>query len=152
LIEVEVQVVLSKVELINGSHVRKFYQLELERNSINFLSMSWTIVHPISENSPLHGCTEQELKESDAEFMILVKGFDDTFAQTIHARSSYKDYEIEWGAKFKSTYDRGKNGKTVVDLSTLGAYEKVPLPVTPVSQEATPTESTLFNPAVQNQE
>jgi inward rectifier potassium channel len=84
--------------------------------------------------------------------MILVKGFDDTFAQTIHSRTSYKHFEIEWGAKFKSTYDRGKNGKTVIDLSTLGAYEKVPLPVLVVNEEEVETEATLINSEVQKQE
>ncbi len=152
LIEVEVQFMLSRIEMENGNPRRKFYQMEVERSSINFLSMSWTIVHPITDNSPLYGCTEQQLKESDAEFMILIKGFDDTFAQTIHSRTSYKHFEIEWGAKFKSTYDRGKNGKTVIDLSTLGAYEKVPLPVAVVHQEEEETETPLVNAEVRKQE
>jgi len=43
----------------------KFYQLPLERNRIDSLPMNWTIVHPIDENSPLYGFTEEDLRTTD---------------------------------------------------------------------------------------
>ncbi|MES2731103.1 MAG: ion channel [Bacteroidota bacterium] len=128
LIEVEVQFMLSWIETENGASVRKFYELALERNKVSFLWASWTVVHPIDEKSPLFGFTEADMAETDAEFMIIIKGFDDTYFQNVYVRTSYKFYEIMWGAKFISTYGRSEKGSTVVDLSTLGRYEKVDLP------------------------
>jgi inward rectifier potassium channel len=40
--------------------------------------------------------SEKDMKDVDAEFFILLKGFDDTFAQIVHSRSSYKYDEIIW--------------------------------------------------------
>jgi inward rectifier potassium channel len=130
LIEMEVQIVLSRIEEEEpGQRIRKFYQLPLERDKINFLSLSWTIVHPMDETSPLYGCTEADLKNGEVEFMVLIKGFDDTYFQNIYVRSSYKYHEMVWGARFIHTYDRSASGKTVLNLSTLGACERAELPV-----------------------
>jgi inward rectifier potassium channel len=131
LVEVEIQLMLSWIEDQSGARVRKFYQLPLERNKVNFLATSWTIVHPIDERSPLYGLTEAGLRAADTECMVMVKGFDDTYFQTIYVRSSYKYHEITWGARFVSTYERSKNGSTVVDLSTLGVFEPAALPPLP---------------------
>jgi inward rectifier potassium channel len=130
LIDVDVQVVLSKVEMTSGSPMRKFYVLDLERKTINFLSLSWTIVHPINENSPFYGLSRRDLEDSDAEFMILIKAFDDTFSQTVHARSSYKHQEIIWGARFVPMFTSGKKGKTDLHLNLLDQYAPAELPVT----------------------
>jgi inward rectifier potassium channel len=36
----------------DGKMVNKFYSLDLELEKINALSLSWTLVHPITEESP----------------------------------------------------------------------------------------------------
>src|SRR6185437_11115002 len=80
-------------------------ELRLERSRVTFFPLSWTVVHPIDEASPLHGVTHEELTAKDAEFMILITGIDETFSQTVHARSSYKPDEIVYGHKFVSVYN-----------------------------------------------
>ena len=69
-------------------------QLDLERKRVVFFPLSWTIVHPIDEKSPMFGMTAQELAERDAEFLVLLSGIDETFSQLVHARTSYKPAEI----------------------------------------------------------
>ena len=66
-----------------------FPVLSLERERIAFFPLSWTIVHPIGADSPLAGLTAEDLAETDAEFLILLTGIDDTFAQTVHGRHFY---------------------------------------------------------------
>ena len=41
----------------NGKLTNKFYSLELELEKINALTLSWTLVHPITESSPLYQFT-----------------------------------------------------------------------------------------------
>lgn len=100
LLEVEAQVILSY--LLPNEDRRRFDQLPLEREKLNFLPLSWTVVHPIDEDSPLYGKNEQDLKTYDAEFIILVKAFDETFSQTIYSRCSYRFHELIWGVNFES--------------------------------------------------
>lgn len=130
LINVEAELLLTLNVEENGKTTRKFYRLDLERKLINFLSLSWTIVHPINENSPLYGMNEQDLIKSDAEFIVLLHGFDDTFEQTVHSRHSYKPSEIVWGAKFDMMYEPTPDNKaTQLHLDKINSYHKVELPV-----------------------
>ena len=106
LIEVQIQVILTKLEQVNGTSIRKFYDLDLERQRVVFFTLSWTVVHPIDPSSPIWGLTKKDLVDADAEVLILLTGTDETLSQTVHSRSSYKADEIVWGAKFANMFLR----------------------------------------------
>jgi inward rectifier potassium channel len=89
LIEVQAKVMFARFEDAGGRAVRRFYPLALERDSVTFFPLTWTIVHPIDESSPLRGLTRTELRACDGEFLVLLAGVEETFAQRVHARSSY---------------------------------------------------------------
>lgn len=125
LIEVNMNLTLSRFEMEDGRRVRRFYRLPLERTAVTFFPLSWTVVHPIDELSPLFGVNPSELNESDAEFLILVTAIDETFFQTVHARSSYKFSEVVWSAKFSNIF-RSVNGRLIVDLHRIHDIEHVP--------------------------
>ena len=124
LIEIEVSVTCSMLK--PNSEIRDFYFLDLERNKVNFLPMTWTIVHPITPASPLHNRTEKDLLEKSAEFIVLMKAFDETFSQTVYSRSSYKANEIKWGEKFVYVMEQDENG-TSVDVGRIDESEKAVL-------------------------
>jgi inward rectifier potassium channel len=127
LIEVEVDLTMSYYE--KEAKNRSFIRLELERNKINLFPTSWTIVHPINENSPFVGLTENDFHELKVELFILLKAFDDTFSQTIYSRSSYHAPEIKVGKKFIPMFKVLENGKTQLDLRLINAMETVELPL-----------------------
>jgi inward rectifier potassium channel len=121
LIEVGASVSLSLRDPDSGA--RSFANLTLERSKINLFPSNWTIVHPIDPASPLAGMTEAALIAADAEFIVLVKAFDETFAQTVFSRSSYKAGEVLWGRRFKPMAGVAEAGMAVVDLDLLDALE-----------------------------
>lgn len=128
IIELSTRVLLSKFENVDGNRVRKYYILNLERAKVVFFPLAWTIVHPIDDKSPLYGCTQQELAASDAEFLILFTGIDETFSQTVHARSSYRADEIVWGAKFSNPYIQDDDGHILgVDMNRFHTFERIEL-------------------------
>lgn len=111
LLEVEATLTLSLKK--QGSDLRDFYQLELERPKIVFFPSVWTIVHPINKESPLYALNEEDVLEKDAEFIVMIKAFDESFSQTVYSRSSYKANEIEWGVKFSSAIKQREQGITI---------------------------------------
>jgi inward rectifier potassium channel len=117
LIEVEATVSLSFQDL--ASNTRRFMLLPLERSKIHLFPSSWTVVHPIDETSPLLGMTEADLRRAKAEFIVLIKAFDDTFSQTIYARTSYTAEEVHWGTRFKPVHAVGPDGVTELDVRDL---------------------------------
>jgi inward rectifier potassium channel len=128
LIELNATLLLMTVESTHGRIQRRYTLLELERTQVLFFALPWTIVHPIDEKSPLYGKTAEDLAQLQAEVMIVMKGFDDTFSQTVHARYSYRYDEIVWGAKFASTFDVDPDGELRVWMNKVGTLEPAPLP------------------------
>lgn len=123
LVDLHIRVLFSRLETVRGRRIRTFDELELERKQVVFFPLHWTIVHPIDEQSPLAQYTETKLRNADAEFLILLTAFDETFSQTVHARSSYKFDEVIWGAKFRSMLDGVDSGRLSVDLRNLHAFD-----------------------------
>jgi inward rectifier potassium channel len=123
IIELEAKVLYSRIE---GTS-RKYDLLELERTKVMFFPLSWTVVHPIDEESPLWELTHQDLVQRDAEFMVLLSGVDETFSQIVHARSSYKPEEIKFGERFMNIYNPvTPEGRVSIDVRKLGMTEPAP--------------------------
>jgi inward rectifier potassium channel len=129
LIELEAKVLYSRTRDRGGRHMREFHELGLERRSVVFFPLTWTVVHPIDETSPLQGVTPEQLVAEDAEFLVLLQGTDETFAQRVHARSSYKPDEIVWHARFTDAFQLpGPDGMLAVDVGRLHEFERLVAP------------------------
>jgi inward rectifier potassium channel len=126
LMELDADLMLMTVEVgPDGKFKRNFQELALERDHLFFLALSWTLVHPINETSPLWGKTEEDLRAMQAEIMILIKGFDDSFSQVVHTRYSYRWDEVRWSARFLPAFDVAPEGHMILDLSKMSHTAEV---------------------------
>lgn len=123
LMEVEARLLLMTVVMQGGKPTRKYDLLELDLPSVYFLPLTWTIVHPIKTGSPLLGRTPEDLAAVQSEILVLIKGYDDTFRQTVHARYSYRHNEIVWGRRFTPAFHIDEGGDMVVDLLKINDME-----------------------------
>jgi inward rectifier potassium channel len=125
IIQLEAQVLLSAMENDGrGGLVRRYKLLPLERNKVTFFPLAWTIVHPIDQASPLAGKTSADLVQAEAEVLVLLSGIDETFAQTVHARSSYRAEDIIWNRRFRSIFVQEQGESLSVDISRLHEIEE----------------------------
>jgi inward rectifier potassium channel len=125
LIELRASVILMIVDSSSGSPTRQYLALTLERDNVYFFPLTWTLVHPIDEASPFYGKTATDLERLQAEVLILIKGFDDTFSQNVNARYSYRYDEIEWEAKFSPAFHIDDRGEMVLDVDRVGSFAKL---------------------------
>jgi inward rectifier potassium channel len=126
--EAEVKVNLAMQIEENGKMVNRFFNLDLEISKINSLALSWTIVHPINDKSPLHNFNYTDLVNAKIEALVFVKAFDEVFSNTVMQRFSYIAPEVVWGAKFRMMYHADeKKGATILDLDKLNDYQKIEL-------------------------
>jgi inward rectifier potassium channel len=116
LLDLQANVLLMTVEGPPGKLTRQYKSLALERPSVYFFPLTWTVVHPIDESSPLYGKTAEELERLQAEVLILIKAFDDTFSQMVNSRYSYRYDELVWGAKFSPAFGIDDNGNMVLEV------------------------------------
>jgi inward rectifier potassium channel len=124
LIDLEASLLLMTVEGTGASARRTYALLALERQTVYFLPLTWTIVHPIDDASPLKGLGTEELEKKSAEVIVLVRGFDDTFNQVVNARSSYRAEEVLWGYRFLPAFHNDEHGHLFLDLSKIDDVEE----------------------------
>jgi inward rectifier potassium channel len=126
IVEMEAKVLLARRKRGGLATDREFIPLKLERDRVVFFPLAWTIVHPIDEKSPLNTCSPDDLRDVDAELLVLLNGFDETFSQTVHTRSSYKADEIIWGATFRNMFNPSDDDGTIsVDIRKLHEVDPV---------------------------
>ncbi len=123
--KVEARVNLALFEMVDGKRERSFHQLELERDSVEFFTLHWTVVHPITASSPLAGFTPERLRESEAEFLILVSAHEETFSTHVTARGSYLWDEVRWDVKFASVFASAPDGVLAIDVDRLDRTERL---------------------------
>ena len=127
LMELEATVMLMTVDRVGGALRREYQLLKLERDKVLFFPLMWTIVHPIDESSPLYGKSADDLAAVEAEFMILIKAWDETFGQTVHQRYSYRYGELKWNARFTPGFAIDGNGDMILRVDQVGAHEYFPI-------------------------
>ena len=123
--DVQVRVILVVFEEVDGKRERNFHPLALERNSVEFFTLHWTVVHPITADSPLRGATPETLIAAEAELLILVNAHEETFSTRVTARSSYVWDEIRWDVKFASIFASGPDGVLAIDVDRLDRTERL---------------------------
>ncbi len=122
LVDASVNVTLGTTVDENGVKVNKFYQLDLEFSTVTALSLSWTVVHPITEKSPLYNFTKSDFANQKGEILVFIKAFDDMFSNIVVARTSYVFEEVYHGAKFEPMYERASTGdKTIIYINKLNS-------------------------------
>lgn len=128
LTDAEAKLTLGLIVEEKGKPVNKFYQLPLEYHTVNSLTLSWTIVHPITETSPFYNFTKEDFQNAQGEILVFIKAFDDMFSNTVVARTSYTLNEIIVGARFEPMYRKSENkNKTLLHLNKLNSFSLINL-------------------------
>ena len=104
--------------------MRTFAQLELQITKVAMMPTSWTVNHIINDESPLRNFDLKAILEKEVEIFVLLKGFDETFSQTIYSRHSFVAKEFVWGAKFVRPFHVDENGKLIMNIDKVGLIEK----------------------------
>ncbi|MES2332459.1 MAG: ion channel [Bacteroidota bacterium] len=130
LLNVEVKVTLALKIQEDGQMKNKFFNMPLDIAKATTMTANWTLVHMINEESPLFGFSKKDINDAQAELLIFVQGFDESFSNTVVSRASYNFEELVYGAKFVPMYHPNEgNTKTILHLDKLDEYTEAELPV-----------------------
>jgi inward rectifier potassium channel len=116
-IEAAVRVVLIRTERTSeGVVYYRLRDLKLERDRSPAMARSWTVLHHIDESSPLYGATPETLVRDEVEFLLTVVGIDETSAQNLHARRTYDNSQVRWGARHADMLSERADGTLQLDM------------------------------------
>jgi inward rectifier potassium channel len=130
LMNVEVKVTLALKIEEEGQMKNKFFNVPLEIAKATTMTSNWTLVHMITEESPLFGFSKEDMTRSGAELLIFVQGFDESFSNTVVSRASYSFEEFVYGARFAPMFHpNADNTSTILHIDKLDDYIEAELPV-----------------------
>ncbi len=116
ILEAQVSVSILRDEVTaEGVSLRRFHDLRVARPHTPMFALSWTVMHPITETSPLHGETGDSLLRQQAEIVVGIVGIEEILSQTVHARHSYLADEILWDQRFVDILGRTADGRRSID-------------------------------------
>ena len=111
ILEASVAVSLLRDEITDeGVALRRFYSLPLLRAHSPAFALSFTIMHPIDDQSPFLGMTPEALAACDAELLVNVTGLEEVSSQTVHARYGYLPEHIRFNERFTDLFSHEGEG------------------------------------------
>lgn len=120
LLEVTAKMILTMDKvLLNGEIEKRYFQLPLEIERIELLPFTWTLVHKIDEESPFWEKSKEDISLSNPEFLLLIKGFDETFSQHVHTKRSFVTTDIKWNQQFTKTFTPNDEGVIEFDIKDI---------------------------------
>jgi inward rectifier potassium channel len=102
---------------VEGDQLRRFYELQLDRQEHPMFVLSWTLFHTIDKASPLHGTTVSDLVDADALLVLNVGGLDDSSAQQLYARRVYTSQDIRWRHRYRDITSISADGRFLLDYN-----------------------------------
>jgi inward rectifier potassium channel len=125
-LEAQMQVYfLQQVVTAEGVNFYRVYDLNLVRRQIPNFRLTWTVMHPIDEQSPLYGATLESLAEAKAQIIISLSGVDDELSQTIYARHTYGTQNILENHRFVDIVHYNEEGDRYFDFAKFHDVESI---------------------------
>ena len=104
---------------MEGRRYVGFQPLRLTKSENPALALSWTLFHPIEADSPLYGVAMDELVVSEINFVLVITGYDDTSAQTVHVRNTFAARDVRPGHEFVDIHSLDENGTRRVNYARI---------------------------------
>lgn len=117
IVEATLHVVMIRSTLTReGMTLYRLLDLPLVRERSQAFTRSWTAMHRITPDSPLHGITEVQMHTEEIEFVVSLVGMDDTSLQPVHAQRRYEHGDVLWGARHADVLTEREDGTILLDL------------------------------------
>ncbi len=117
IVEARLRVTLVRTEhTLEGVLYYRMYDLKLERDRSQAFSRSWSALHVIDAQSPLHDATPETLVRDEVQLICGVVGIDDTSLQPVHARHTYDEANVAFGARHADILSENPDGTLTLDL------------------------------------
>ena len=119
ILEAQMQVYFMRDEVsAEGHSMRRFYDLRLLRRQTPSFTLSWTLMHPIDQDSPLYGMTPERLMQGNMTIVASINGIDETVSQPIHARHIYGPRDIFWNHRLVDIFHDTGDGNRYMDYDS----------------------------------
>ncbi len=106
-----------------GKSFRRAQRLRLERSHLPAFPLTWTLMHVLDEQSPLHGYDTARAIAAPVQLFVTIEARDPTLAALVHDIRNYALEDIRFGMRYADAVTIAEDGTLVADLTKIGALE-----------------------------
>jgi inward rectifier potassium channel len=118
IVEAQLRVAFASTEVTSdGERLRRFAELRLQRDRNVLFTLSWTAVHDITSDSPLHNLNLDRMKQTQMQLICSLVGIDETFAQQVHSRHAYVPDDLVHDQRFADIIGINEDGSRYIDYA-----------------------------------
>jgi inward rectifier potassium channel len=115
--------ILTSERTADHKPLRRARELRLERAQIPAFPLSWTLMHVIDEQSPLHGLDAEQAVAAEIYLFVLIETHDPSLSATVQEIRAYAAEDLRFGMRYADVVAMTKDGRMAVDLTRIGALE-----------------------------
>ena len=115
-----------------GESYFRIHDLKMVRERTPVFALTWTLIHPIDERSPLYGLDSAQMKRSRSRIVVSVTGHDENMAASVYAGSDYEAEDLVFDGRFVDILSTTPDGERLVDLTRFHD-------IAPVAEEPAPS-------------
>ena len=106
-----------------GHQLRRFHDMALTRHDMPIFPLTWTLMHPIDEHSPLHGLTPKALEDHQVRVFLSVQARDVGLEATVQDLAGFGHDQILFGKRYSDAVTIDDSGAATADIARLSLVE-----------------------------
>jgi inward rectifier potassium channel len=110
----------------DGHRFRHPVDLKLVRHEMTFFPLTWTVVHEVTNDSPLallRSANAQTLQEAGLRVMLSVTARDPSLGAQVHAAHAYNAHDIALDVRYVDAVNTLSESHAVADMRKIGETE-----------------------------
>ena len=106
-----------------GPGFRQALELKLIRDSLPLFILTWTVMHPINEDSPLYELDREALSTTDLVIALTIQARDHAVGEDVFDLRFYDVSRLKVGMTYEDAITIDENGRPNADLSKISYIE-----------------------------
>jgi len=113
--------VLLRATSKEGETFRTAHELKLQRSHIPIFPLTWTLMHVMDEQSPLHCYDSEKFIEADARVVFSMEARDPSLSATVYDTKSYPPDRVRFGTRYADAIGTADDGTPIADMTLISA-------------------------------
>ncbi|MCT4641295.1 MAG: hypothetical protein N4A33_03290 [Bacteriovoracaceae bacterium] len=106
-----------------GMSMKKLVDLKLVRDETPIFGISWLVLHPIDQSSPLLRFSLDTLIKKDVVVVVSFEGIEEILTQSVHEQKTYIAKDILEAKQFKDILSVNEEGQRVLNYNNFDIIE-----------------------------
>ena len=106
-----------------GEVFRRAHDLKLLRSRIPIFALTWTLMHPLDEESPLFDYGPERLVRDDVRLFLTIEARDQALAAAVYDIKGYAAADFAFGQRYADAVTIDEQRRTIADLTRISLLE-----------------------------